>query len=248
MNSIGLICAIPQESKPIIRRFPAATKLPLAGFPSWSFSAGNNRITLMESGMGQANAATATTVMIESARPDIILSIGFCGAVKHGIHVGDLVVAQQQYSFSSGALTAALDPDRPLTERLLRNLGPSSCRTGTFITTGIFTSKNLISPLIPDTIPLPVLEMESAAVIHACHATGIRVAALRAVSDTCDEDPSALVTELFSQDFTMNKIRAATMLLGKPWLLPRLARLAGNAKRAGDSLAKALVHTLERLE
>jgi len=248
MNSIGLICAIPQESKPIIRRFTGATKLSIAGFPSWSFRAGGNTVTLMESGMGPANAAAATDAMIESVKPDIILSIGFCGAVSRDIRVGNLVVAQRQYSFSSGTLAAEHDPDRFLTGKLLHDLAPASCRPGTFITTNVFANKNIVSALIPDKIALPVLEMESAAVVRTCQSARIRVAALRAVSDSCNEDPSALVSELFDKDFTLNRIKATITLLSKPWLLPQLLRLAGNAKRAGDALAIALVHTLERLE
>ena len=247
MSSIGLICAIPQESRPIIRRFPGAAKHRLAGIPSWSFRAGNNPVILLESGMGPTNAATAAAALIESVRPDIILSTGFCGAFSRDIDIGDLVVAHRQYSYSSGTLTAEDDPDHYLTGRLLQDLGSATSRPGTFITTDIFTSKNNISPLFPDTIPLPVLEMESASVIRACHAAGIRVAAIRAVTDTGDEDPSALVTELFGHDFAMNGIRGAITLLGKPWRLPRLLRLAGNARRAGNSLANALMYTLERL-
>jgi len=248
MSYIGLICAIPQERRPIIKRFQGVEKHPLAGIPSWHFRAGSNPVVLMESGMGPTNAATTAAVMIKSVKPDIILSIGFCGAVSGGIHVGELVVAHQLYTYSSGTLTAGHDPDHYLAGRLLHELSSAQCRSGTFVTTDIFTSKTNISPLIPDTIPLPVLEMESEAVVRACNLAGIRVAALRAVTDACDEDPSALVTEIFGHDFAMNRIRAATTLLGKPWRLPQLLRLAGNAQRAGDSLANALFKSLERLQ
>ncbi len=248
MTSIGLICAIPQESRPVVRRFPGAKKLSLAGVPSWRFRAGNNPVMLMESGMGPANAAAAAAVMIESFKPDIILSTGFCGAVSPDIRVGELVVAHRQYSYFSGTLTAEHDPDPSLTESLTHGFSPTPLRSGTFITTDFFTSKNEISPLIPATIPSPVLEMESAAVVRVCHLAGIRFAALRAVSDASDEDPSPLVGELFDKDFAMSGIRTAIILLGKPWRLHQLLRLAGNAKRAGDSLANALLHSLERLQ
>lgn len=246
MTSIGLICAIPQESRPLVRRLPGTGNLPLAGIPSWRFLAGRNTVTLMESGMGPANAAAAAAAMIESVGPDIILSIGFCGAVSRGIQVGELMVARRHYSYSSGTLHAEHDPDPLLTERLLQELAPS-CRPGTFITTDIFTSKKIILPLIPDTIPLPALEMESAAVIRACRAAGIRFAALRAVTDDWTEDPAALVSRLLGQNLTMNGMRAATTLLGMPWRLPQLLRLARNARHAGDSLATALLKTLEKL-
>lgn len=247
MTTIGLICAIPQESTPIVRRFPRAAKHSLSCFHAWTFTAGNNPVTLVESGMGPANAEAATAALIHSVRPDLVLNAGFCGALRPGISIGDLVLARQQYSLSTGTLSPGTPPDSTLTDIISHELKPAGCLPGTFITTAAFTSKRSVAMLLTDTIINPVLEMESAAIIRRCHHFRIRVAALRAVSDPGDEDPTALVTALFNQDFTLNRIRCAATLLGKPWMLPQLIRLAGNAHKAGNSLADALAPILERL-
>ncbi len=246
MTTIGLVCAIPQESRPIAKRFPGASKLRLAGFPAWTFQAGNNPVTLIESGMGPAQAAAATAALIESARPDLVLNAGFCGALAPGLSVGDLVLARQQYSWSSGSLSPAPQPDSRLAGIMLQTLG-SACHPGSFVSTATFAGKSDICPFIPYTVSNPVLEMESVAVIRTCHEAQIPVAALRAVSDASDEDPSALVTRLFNRDFTLNRGRTAITLLGNPGMLPQLLRLAANARRAGTALADALAPTLEKL-
>ncbi|HZV80965.1 MAG TPA: nucleoside phosphorylase [Geobacteraceae bacterium] len=247
MTAIGLICAIPQESKPIVRRFPGASKLHLSGFPAWSFQAGDNPVTLIESGMGPAHAAAATAALIESFKPDLVLNAGFCGALTPGISVGDLVIAQRQYSLSSGRLSSAPPPDSYLAGIMLQELSTANCRLGSFVSTETFTNKSSISSLIPDNIDNPVIEMESAAVIRSCRNARIPVGALRAVSDSSNEDPSSLVSELFDQDFTLDRFRVAITLLGRPGLFPQLLRLAANAKMAGNTLADALARTLEKL-
>lgn len=247
MTSIGLICAIPQESGKIVGQFPGAARFRLAGFPAWNFLAGKNPVTLVESGMGRANAAAATAAMIESARPDMVLSVGFCGALTPGVSVGELVIARRQLSFSSDTLSAEPDPDSAITRSLLHELNAGSCRSGSFITTEVFTNKNEICAHIPDKLDTPVLEMESAAVARACRSARVPVAALRVVSDSFDEDPATAVTRLFNDNFTMNGLRAGVALLRNPGLIPQLLKLAGNAGKAGDSLANALALILEKL-
>lgn len=247
MTTIGLICAIPQESKPIIRRFPGAAKLKLADYPAWAFKAGDNRVILVESGMGPANAEAATTALITFARPQMVLNTGFCGAIRPGIAVGDLVLAREQYSFTSGKLSRELPPDSTLTGTMGHELKAEACFPGVFISTASFANKIGISTFIPDNMNNPVLEMESMAVIRRCRQACIPVAALRVVSDSGDEDPAPLVSELFNPDFTLSRIRAVTILFRKPGLLPQLLNLAANSKKAGHALANALVRTLEKL-
>jgi len=248
MKTIGLICAIPAERKPLTKRFPGASKQRLTRFTAWNFRAGTNRVILVESGIGTMNAAAATTAILELIKPDTVLNIGFCGALRPGIHTGQLVLAQQQYSLCSGQLITEHGPDPALNSSLLNRLNHTDCCSGSFITTDSFKNKNSVSPFIPAKILTPVLEMEGAAVIRLCHAYATPVAALRVVSDPYDEDPTALVTKLVDNDFAINRVRAIATLLRNPGLLPQAFRLARNARKAGNSLADAMDHLLERLE
>lgn len=248
MEKIGIICAIPRERRPILRCFPGATKSELAGFLSWSFPAGTNHVTLVESGMGAVNAAAATAAMVAAFRPTIVLSVGFCGAIRPGALVGDLVVATQQYTLTSGRLALEAGPDMGLCHGLLQGAAPLNYHCGTFISTDSFISKGDICPLIPDKLPTPVLEMESAAIVKVCRSAGLPAVAIRAVSDTAAEDPAPLALKLFSPNFSLSKKRVAAALLARPNLLPQLARLARNTSIAGNSLARALANALERLQ
>jgi len=248
MKKIGLICAIPQERRSILRRFPGATKSELAGFLSWSFQAGTNNVTLVESGMGAVNAAAATAAMVAAFRTTLVLSVGFCGAIRPGAVVGDLVIAVRQYSLSSGSLELEEGPDMELCHSLLQGATPTNYHCGTFISTDSFMSKSGISSLILDKLATPVLELETAAVIRVCRSAGLPVAAIRAVSDSAAEDPAPLALKLFTPNFSLSKKRVAAALLTNPDLLPQMVRLARNTSIAGNSLARSLAYTLERLQ
>lgn len=247
MKNIALICALPQEKTPILKRFPGSKKILFPGISAWRFLAGNNSVILIESGMGTARATEAASALLAHARPDMVLSIGFCGAIRPGMSVGDLVLARNQYMLESGAISPGSPPDESLTIGLQQKLSPYGCNAGSFITTATATIKSSIFNFIPYNITLPVLEMESTAIISTCNSAGIPVAALRTVSDTWNEDPAPLINKLFGPDLTMSRSRAAAGLLANPSLLPLAVSLARNAKMAGKSLANALAGILEAL-
>lgn len=248
MKNINIICAMPQESAPILRRFPGREKITCMGIPAWRFLAGNNTVTLVESGMGTVRAAHAASTVLSQLRPDMVLSIGFCGALKPGLATGDLVIAKEQYHFANGTLSKETGPDPTLTNRLQQELAAHRCSTGSFITIETPAIKSSISTAIPYNISLPVLEMESAAIISTCNSARIPVAALRTVSDAWDEDPAPLLEKILATDLAINKARAAAGLLSNPGLLPLAVRLARNAKKAGIALADAVTGILETMK
>lgn len=251
MKNILIICAMPQESAPILRRFPSKEKIASLKIPSWRFFAGNNSVTLAVSGMGTARATLATSTLIESLNPDMVLSIGFCGAVRPGLATGDLVIATEQYLFANGTLSKETGPDETLTAGLQKMLLPRlshECRTGSFITTETPAIKSSIFDIIPYNIVLPVLEMETCATIGICNSARIPAAAFRTVSDAWDEDPAPLLDRILGPELAINKARAAAGLLSNPALLPLAFRLARNAKKAGRALADAVTGILETME
>lgn len=247
MASIGIICAIPQERRAIVERFPDAARISLGVAAAWSFHAGGNRMTLLESGMGMDNAARATDLMLQVARPDFVLSAGFCGALRPGLQVGNLVCAAEIYTIECGVLASAPPPDKELTELLGHALADRGCAPGAFISVDIFNDKSSVLGLIPANIEKPVLEMETAAVSRLCQSVGTPMAALRAVSDQWDDDPAQLVAGLCDREMAVSATRVAATILRSPATLPKILRLGRNAHRAGNALGEAVARLLERL-
>lgn len=204
-------------------------------------------VTLLESGMGMENAARGAAHMLQIARPDLVLSTGFCGALRPGLQVGSLVGAAEIYNLACGALISAPPPDKALNELLGHNLADRGCTPASFISVDVFSDKGTAINQIPANIEKPVLEMETAAVSRLCRSAGTPMAAVRAVSDPWDDDPAPLVAGLCDRNLNVSAVRVAATILRSPAALPKLLRLARNARRAGASLGEAMASLLERL-
>lgn len=241
MKQICIICAIRQESSAILRRFPSSKLSVTADFPAWSFEAFGNNVILIQSGIGISKAAKAATTAAILA-PEIILSVGFCGALSPAVATGEVFLAEKLYSYRSGEITGEIIPDNELAARIGAGLNK-----GTFITTAEIIEKAKVSLLLPEPAAINLLEMESAGIAAVCRNQSIKFAAIRAVSDILANDPCCLFRNICDNEFNISKTKLTIALARNPSLMPGLLILANNARIAGNSLAKAIESTLERL-
>jgi adenosylhomocysteine nucleosidase len=196
--------------------------------------------------MGPANARRAADTLIKEIQPDIIISIGFCGALTPGLAVGDLVVADQLYLLTEAGLTREEFPKANYPD--LSTPPPTGgCFHGSFITTETAVAKESLRPLLPGKPDWPVLEMETAFIARACRDAGIRFAALRSVSDSADEEPYHLFRAITVNQFDITAKSIITALMRQPGLILQLFRLGRNAARAGKTLALQVQRILEQL-
>lgn len=240
MKQICILCAIRQESRPILRRF-AAKRIFFADLPAWDFEAFGNKVRLIESGIGNSRAAKAASTAA-SLTPEIILSAGFCGALTPTVGTGEVFLAEKLYSYSAGKFTGEFIPDRELATRI-----EPGFKKGIFITTAEIIEKAKLSLILPEPAAINLLEMESASIAAVCRNRRIKFAAIRSVSDDLTNDPYSLLKNICDKEYNFSKIKLTISLAKNPFLLPGLLILANNARIAGKSLAIAIESTLERL-
>lgn len=241
MSHICILCAIRQEIRPILKRFPATGVSRLNNLPAWRLQAFDTTVTLIQSGMGMVNASQAATAAT-SLNPAIIINAGFCGALSAGTAIGDVFLAEKLYHYSAGSIQQWLTPDYPPGKRIGTGLP-----MGTFITTAEIVEKARVSALLPETTAPYLLEMESTAVAQVCHDHDINFLAIRSVSDTADQDPGRLLQMICTNRFTVSAAQIAGSLLKRPAILAEYVRLSRNAAIAGKALSEAVAHTLERI-
>ncbi|MCX5789999.1 MAG: hypothetical protein NTX64_16075 [Elusimicrobia bacterium] len=78
-----ITAATPWEAKPITKALGLGK--------SRSGRIGRREVSLIETGMGAEKCAAALARLDERNGPDIVLSVGFCGALQAGLKPGDLV-------------------------------------------------------------------------------------------------------------------------------------------------------------
>lgn len=253
-RKIGLIAALPEEIRPFLRVAGRYKKEMIDGLDAYSFTYGKVKVLLVKSGMGLENAASATASLINWHKPNLIINFGFCGGIKPGLQVGDLIVAQRillnreaLFSPQSGIVE---EEAKLITRSLTDTLSGRDLTVygGTFITSTEIRSKAEMARHLPSWAPNPVLEMETAAVAKAAAKMVVPLFAIRGVSDDAGEELAFSIA-----DFTDNKMRmrigkVLLTVARKPWIIPQLLRLAKNSRKAGENLALAIISLLQDSE
>lgn len=247
---IGIIVALPEERIALVKKLQQVKRRLMGEIPVYSGLLEGRSISVIEGGMGTVAAAFAAKGFINELRPNLLISAGFCGAVRQGAKVADLVLCKRLFAFDIGGLHEVRLPGSELiTGRLSAELQSKGLRTwqGSFITTTQIVTKIEMAATIPDDLPTPVLEMESAAVAQVATAAGVAFMGLRVISDAAEEELNFTLDELTDPQLRISIPRVLLTCLKKPRIIPQLARLAANSGRAGKNLGLALQQIIRLL-
>jgi adenosylhomocysteine nucleosidase len=250
---IGLIAAMPEEVRPLIRGVGPVTREKLAGFNVYRFRASGKKIVLIESGIGVTKAAQATRTLIDGAAPEVLLNFGLGGAVLPGPSVGDIVVADRLLFFKERLFANQVGLTPALTDELAATLEGkcpgAGCRVhrGTFVTTGEIVGKGMLAGLLPAGTVNPVLEMETTGVARIASERKIPLVAVRAISDGTDEELDFSVADFTDREMRIRVRKVLWTIARKPRIIPQLIRLERNSRLAGRNLATAILTIMEGL-
>jgi adenosylhomocysteine nucleosidase len=242
-RSIGLVAALPEETRPFLRIAGSHFVEKLGRFNLYHFTINSKPVCMVESGMGPANAEKATRFLIDFASPGVIVNFGFAGALSPGISVGDIVLADRLLSlhdnmFSEQQGIAAVETEHYA--GILESAGVQFFRAA-FITTGKTTAKRELAERLPQGIVKAAAEMETAAVAQIAHRERIPLVAIRTISDGFNEELGFTLAQFCDNQMNLRIWRVLLTVAKKPWIIPQLARLSGNTRMAGDRLARALL-------
>lgn len=168
---IVLSFALPEESKEIVARLAGARRSGTAALPVIAGSVAGREVEIVHCGMGMASAAAETGRYLDERAPSVWIAAGFGGGLSPQLRLGEIVVAR---NFSDPVLLEAI-----------AGLG---AHAGTLI-----TAKEVIETVeqkrdLGRHTGAIVVDMETAAIHRLCAARGIPMLAVRAISDTADQD------------------------------------------------------------
>ena len=90
----AILSALPEEQSSLVQQLSRAQRLMHAGRAFWLGDLCGRPVVLALSGIGKVAAATTATALIERFGVARIVFTGVAGGVGDGVHVGDVVVAQ----------------------------------------------------------------------------------------------------------------------------------------------------------
>ncbi|KXT78293.1 5'-methylthioadenosine/adenosylhomocysteine nucleosidase [Streptococcus sp. DD13] len=200
---IGIIAAMPQELAILLENLQDAKKHLRLNRVYHTGRIGRHQVVLVESGIGKVMAAMSVAVLANDFKVDAIINTGSAGAVKPGIAVGDVVLAERlvyhdvdvtafgyDYGQMAGQPLYYESSSYFLTE-MKKVLAASNQHsyTGLIATGDQFVAGqdriDAIRSQFPDVL---AVEMEGGAIAQAAFNAGRPFLVVRAMSDTAQHD------------------------------------------------------------
>ncbi|MCI4624343.1 MAG: hypothetical protein L3V56_00105 [Candidatus Magnetoovum sp. WYHC-5] len=223
---IAIFAALPQELKPIIKSLKAK---PTGKNINLYFAKQNqSEYILALTGVGIHNASKVVKHTVEEFHPELIMSIGFGGALYHGAKKGDVVMASKVISIPSGHILELED------SQLL------DTKKGTFVTIEQWMTKSSVSKHIPPDTDYPVCEMETFPIASYAIEKSINFVALRAITDLYTEEIPFAPSEVTDSSGHFSFIRSILLMIKKPWLILTMLHLMKSSKLAAQNLKNKL--------
>jgi adenosylhomocysteine nucleosidase len=249
---ILLLAALPQEVRPFLRQTRARRRRGLP-WPAWEFAAGGVRGLLALSGMGQAAAREAAARLVAQFHPDLLISLGFGGALNPGLQPGDLVLGESFGRYDPETQVFALVTPAPEAPRPLPELVGVLAGAGVPVYLGSLISTPWIIHKAGQGgglrhLPAPVLDLESAALAELARAAGLPFLGIRAITDTAAEEIPDFLAPAKLEPGPVGVLDALGWLAADPRRLPDLLRLWRRSRLAADRLAAALPTLLPLLK
>lgn len=198
MKTIGIIGAMPSELADIRNILENAEIKRISGFDFYISMYKGNIIINACCGIAKVNAALCTQVLIDNFKPECIINTGVAGGMDTSVKVCDIVI-------STEVLPHDLDPhflnDYPpycavfraddklieTAEKVCAENGITSHR-GRIVSGEAFISDSVLKAKIKADFNPYAVDMESAAVGHACYLNEKPYVSVRCISDNADDE------------------------------------------------------------
>lgn len=198
MKTIAIIGAMPSELADIRNILGNAEIKRISGFDFFISEYKGNKIINACCGIAKVNAALCTQVMIDNFKPDCVINTGVAGGMNSDVRVCDIVISTEvlPHDLDSHFLNdyppycAVFKADEKLietAENVCSENGINSFR-GRIVSGEAFVSDSQLKATIQANFNPHAVDMESAAVGHACYLNDMPYVSVRCISDNADDE------------------------------------------------------------
>ncbi len=249
-RTIGIIVAMPEEIKPLLRGVHSVTKETLGIFPLHRFTQHNRQFALIESGIGADRALAAAQTLTEGLNPELIISMGFGGGISPELKVGDIVIGKRFFVHQGNCMTEEIGVRLvpvPVAVTNSPKCSGFSIAEGTIISTAGVQAKTVIARQIPEGVKRAVVDMETCSIIRFATLSRTPFMTIRCISDDFNEELGFSIDEFMDSSMQVSVGKVLFTVIRKPWIIPQLYRLYRNSDRAGKNLCTVFTLLRESL-
>ena len=198
MKTIAIIGAMPSELADIRTMLGEAEIKRISGFDFYINEYKGNKIVNACCGIAKVNAALCTQVMIDNFTPDYVINAGVAGGMNTSVKVCDIVISTEvlphdldpHFLADYPPYCAVFKADETLMNTAEKVCGEFSVNSfrGRIVSGEQFISDSAVKNAIQEKFNPHAVDMESAAVGHACYLNEIPFASIRCISDNADDE------------------------------------------------------------
>jgi adenosylhomocysteine nucleosidase len=200
------------------------------------------RIVVVETGVGRTAAQQATEDVIKLYQPQWVISAGFAGALSGVLQRGHILMPDKIIDLHSSPLHVGFQMDRKTID------STAGLHVGSLLTVDELIRDAEVKRDLHARFGAIACDMETMAVAQVCQAEQVRFLSVRVISDGIDDRLPEEVEHLLNQVSLAGKFGAATRAVFKrPSSLKDMWNLRETALRASDRLSQFLTGVVPQL-
>jgi nucleoside phosphorylase len=235
---ILLFAALPRELKPLVRSFDHSVALRGTPYRAFACRDGLHDITAVETGVGVERAKMVFSHAWGVTGHEAVISTGYCGALRRGDRVGDLIWATSVALLSDGTVEArTLAHAQALAPKLSAGI---PVRAASVLTMAEWMPKAEVTRQAGRLGEGSVCDMETFPLARLSRERGVPFFSLRAVSDGPGHELPFPPAAVCGASGVYSFRRVLALLVRCPHLLCHAPALARDSKKASQSLVKGI--------
>lgn len=248
---ILLFCAFGAEFAPLRARLQAKAALGHGDLEGCYGRIGNSKVALVKTGIGMRRARESASRALDSLREvDLVAVTGVAGALREGLPVGRVVLADQVMTRRAESFhpDRILDAPRDWLETFAGALTASGIEyaAGPILTSRRAIAKVADKRLAAEQSGAVAVDMESAMIALEASTRGLPFVCMRTILDTAAQELAGAM--LADEHGRVRPLAAAKALVTEPSIVADALRLIRNLRMATDRLAAATEAVLRRVE
>jgi adenosylhomocysteine nucleosidase len=224
MSRVAIVAAMEREVRPLVRQWRVSEK-EHEGRRFRFFEEGD--VVLVCGGIGAESARRAAEAVITIYAPSVVYSVGFAGALDPGTKLGTVLQPSQVVNAGDGSRVKL------------------SGGNGILVSFGSVATPAQKAKL-RESFGAQFVDMEAAAVARAAQARGVEFAVVKSISDEFDFTfPS--MERFIDSSGGFHQGRFAAFAAMRPWLWPKVWKLAHSSELASRALCDWLAASINRM-
>lgn len=237
-----VVFALGIESNGLVDRLEGTTSLRCASFVEHAGQLEQQRIVVIETGVGREAAARGVDDAIALHRPAWVVSAGFAGGLRDELRRGQMLMPERIVDCRGGELSVGFQIDPQVAA------ATPGLHLGRLVTVDALVRTQEEKRGLAEQFDAVACDMETAAVAEVCRQRQIRFLSVRVISDAVDDVLPREVEKLLGQATLAGKLGAAAgAIVGRPSTVKDLWKLRDQAFKAAERLATFLSGVLPQL-